>query len=398
MPQGLPSHSNLEFYRKQAKALLRAYRDGDVSAASRLGPSREGSTPGLSDAQHVVAREMGYASWSLLKAAVRAQQDTGEPRIPPEAGGEEPIENPLPAVEPPARTKQRYERDPNVQRWLRTGVESEADSFAPPFLREHRERDWILSSLQGFHAKGLITDVVGVVKAGKEATVYRCVGPDGQAPLAAKIYRPRMFRNLQNDTIYTDGRMPERDRRSRKAMDKKSRRGRSFRMESWIHFEFETQTRLFEAGVDVPEPLDTLGNAILMELIGDGAGAAPMLCDVDLDPAEARNQYERLMQNIELMLACDRVHADLSAYNVLYWKGRSVIIDFAQAVDARSGPDVLHLLSRDVDRLARYFARRGPALEPEGTALDLWSRYTRGALPPAATRTTDTGNAPWSGT
>jgi RIO kinase 1 len=189
-----------------------------------------------------------------------------------------------------------------------------------------------------------------------------------------------MFRNLQNDASYRESRMRGKDRRSAKAMDSKSQRGRSFRIESWIQFEFETQRRLFDAGVCVPQPVDCHGSAILMELIGDAEQAAPRLCDVDLDPSEAPLQFESLIRNIELMLTCDRIHADLSPYNVLYWQGTSVIIDLAQAVDARSGSDVLPFLLRDVDRLARHFVRLGVKADPESVALEMWAKYTRGAL------------------
>ena len=35
------------------------------------------------------------------------------------------------------------------------------------------------------------------------------------------------------------------------------------------------------------------------------------------------------MHKVELFLACDRIHGDLSAYNVLYWQGNVTLIDEA---------------------------------------------------------------------
>jgi ankyrin repeat protein len=55
---------NLEHLRKQAKALLRAANEGDASAKARLPMN----APQLSDAQHVIAKENGFASWPKLKA------------------------------------------------------------------------------------------------------------------------------------------------------------------------------------------------------------------------------------------------------------------------------------------------------------------------------------------
>ena len=53
----------------------------------------------------------------------------------------------------------------------------------------------------------------------------------------------------------------------------------------------------------------------------------------------------------ELSLAHDRIHGDLSAYNVLYWRGAVTLIDFAQAVDPRHNDELYTLLERDIDAL-----------------------------------------------
>jgi ankyrin repeat protein len=66
----LPPRPNLEFYRKQAKALRKAFATGDPAAAARVQAQRPRRTgPGLllSDAQHVIARELGFESWPKLK-------------------------------------------------------------------------------------------------------------------------------------------------------------------------------------------------------------------------------------------------------------------------------------------------------------------------------------------
>ncbi len=256
MHRRLPPRPNIEYYRKQAKALLRAYRENRESARLRVGPSLRGSQLSLADAQGVVAREVGFCSWALLKSAITGKSDLHPATVTPDSG--EPLAKPLPAKGSAQRNragqppKQRYEHDPNVRRWLKARSTPEDRDLFSSFLSGHRERDWIISSLHMFHAKGLITDVVGEVKAGKEATVYRCTAADDRGYLAAKIYRPRMFRNLQNDAVYRENRMADKDRRSRKAMDRMTRRGRAFRMESWIKFEFDTLQRLHKAGADVP--------------------------------------------------------------------------------------------------------------------------------------------------
>lgn len=60
------AHLNLEFYRKQAKALLKAARAGDADAVRRLRVAE----PALHDAQWAVAREQGFPSWPRFKAFI----------------------------------------------------------------------------------------------------------------------------------------------------------------------------------------------------------------------------------------------------------------------------------------------------------------------------------------
>jgi len=66
---------NLEHQRKRARALLKAARAQDPDALSRFAPSRSraASTVSLHDAQRVVARENGFASWARLKSHIRSE-------------------------------------------------------------------------------------------------------------------------------------------------------------------------------------------------------------------------------------------------------------------------------------------------------------------------------------
>lgn len=283
--------------------------------------------------------------------------------------------------------KQSFESSADVQRWLREqAVETEGaiDSpFQPTLLAGRRDSDWVMSSLAQFYTQGLITDVVAMASSGKEATVYCCsTGFDGREPyLAAKIYRPRMFRNLKNDAIYRRNRM-QRDpeghalRNPRRRPGEKSQRVRNLQVSNWIAYEYETQALLYAAGADVPRPVALAGNGVLMEFIGEELHAAPRLHDVALDPDDAPRLFERLVSNLEIWLRCHRIHGDLSPYNILVQDGRLVIIDFAQAVDPRYATDVFDLLERDVERICACFSHYGLRTEPRRIADDLWLRYS----------------------
>jgi ankyrin repeat protein len=69
----LPDRPSLDRFRRQARALQRAVRDGDTAAIARATEHRPGGTPieaatfALVAAQHVVAREYGFASWPRLR-------------------------------------------------------------------------------------------------------------------------------------------------------------------------------------------------------------------------------------------------------------------------------------------------------------------------------------------
>jgi RIO kinase 1 len=257
-------------------------------------------------------------------------------------------------------------------------------AFNPTFTSSRHEREWILNYLGPFYDNKLLIDVLRKVKGGKEANVYCCVAhPDtGLDILAAKVYRPRLFRNLRNDAQYRQGRpilngrgQEVRDRRALLAVHLGTRIGKEMEHTSWLAYEYQTLQMLHAAGGDVPRPLSMGLNTILMEYVGDPLVPAPALNEVTLPHAAARPMFERLLWNVELMLAHGRIHGDLSAYNVLYWAGNFKIIDFPQAIDPASNPDAAGILRRDVTRLCQYFARYGIEADPAAIAADLWARY-----------------------
>ena len=88
--------------------------------------------------------------------------------------------------------------------------------------------------------------------------------------------------------------------------------------------------------------------------------------------------FDRLLENVNLMLERHWVHADLSAYNVLYWEGSATLIDFPQGVDSLRNRRAFDLLLRDVERLCQYFSRYGIRENPGALAGDLWNRCERG--------------------
>lgn len=235
--------------------------------------------------------------------------------------------------------------------------------------------------LRPFLDDGTIAEVLGEVKSGKEGTVYACrANPSlGCRLVAAKVFRAREQRTFRNHALYREG-VVVLNKRDARAARKKTAWGRTFEEASWKCHEYEVLKVLFRAGADVPEPLRLSEHVLLMEYLGDERGAAPKLRETTLDTAEALPIYERLMANVELFLSNDIVHGDLSAYNVLYWRGQATVIDFPQAVDARTNRNALPLLQRDLKNICRYFAGHGIRSDAESIGRGLWRRYMRAQL------------------
>ncbi len=244
------------------------------------------------------------------------------------------------------------------------------------------EQEHIESSLDALLTEGLVKEVLYPVKAGKEATVYCCLaGPAAGAELvAAKVYRPREARNFRNDAIYQEGRGAAFSRRDRLAMEKKSRHGRDVHFGSWVAAEYETLRILRMAGADVPRPISQSNGVLLMEYYGDRGGAAPMLSQVSLPRPEALAAFKRIVRNVALWLRWDRIHADLSPFNILYWQGAPAAIDFPQAIDPRFNHAAQMLLRRDLQNVCRYFARAGVGADPDRIADQMWRGYRRAEL------------------
>lgn len=244
-------------------------------------------------------------------------------------------------------------------------------------MLENLEREMILEVFSAH-----VANVEYRINDGKEATVYCCapmaraedaVG-GSKAMLAAKVYRDRRFRGFANNAQYLDASRIA-DRRMKKAIRNRSRVGRKAAQRLWVDREWDALRRLHGEGVSVPNPLDRAPDAVLMEFLGTDEGPAPPLAQVRLTPEEASVAWDRLIDDVEIMLRCGLVHGDLSAYNVLYHDGRPRLIDLPQAVGVDESVDVFSMFIRDLENLGGYFARQGLEVEPLEVAVRLWAAH-----------------------
>jgi len=285
-----------------------------------------------------------------------------------------------------------------------TAQDDSQQVFHFTYNASRHERGWIVGSLGGFFEQQWLDDVLRLVKGGKEANVYLCQANESahgldQPFLAAKVYRPRRFRNLKNDQLYREGRanLDENgheifDDRMQRAMQLKTEYGRELLHTSWIEHEVATMELLQQAGADVPRVYASGNNAILMDYIGDEEIAAPVLHSVSLSVREARRHFERVLYNIELMLAHGRIHADLSAFNILYWQGEITLIDFPQAIDPQVNRNAFRIFERDVTRICDYFAGQGVRSNPRRLAGDFWKAQRLREIPDVHPALLDAGD------
>jgi RIO kinase 1 len=219
-------------------------------------------------------------------------------------------------------------------------------------------------------------DPLGVLKSGKEAEIFvverTSLDNERHCLLAHKRYRPRSVKSkgelealgfsrassFVNDHVYREGRRFRRSREQR-AVERMTDHGKRILNERWMGFEHDVMTRVWEIGAPVPYPVGFSGDGMLLEYIGDESQAAPTLGQARLTKPEIASAAEQLVDGLRLLMEVGIVHADLSAFNLLWWDDRLSIIDFPQAVDLALNPHGLEFLQRDLDNVAGWFERRG---------------------------------------
>lgn len=239
-----------------------------------------------------------------------------------------------------------------------------------------------MAAIQEFLDEGLITEVLNVVKSGKEATVYRCRAHRslGVQFAIAKVYHAHAHRSFQRAATYEEGRVIL-NGQLRRAVAARTEFGRGVQSSLWVDREFDLLSSLSYAGADVPTPFVCNERAILMEEVGDADGPAVQLQHARLEPAEAPGLLDRLLWNVELLMKENVVHGDLSPFNILYNGGRCTIIDLPQAVDPRQNPHAEKLLERDLTNVVRYFARYDVGeMDPRQMAHNLFELWRHGEL------------------
>ena len=211
--------------------------------------------------------------------------------------------------------------------------------------------------------QNILETVNGCISTGKEANVYHgTLGnkqPKSDAPssvkaisegdAAIKIYKTSILVFKDRDR-YVNGEF-----RFRRGYCKSNPRKM---VKLWAEKEMRNLVRLKQAGIRCPEPLLLRQHVLVMRFLGKNGKAAPKLKEVTLTEDKKREMYWEGITIMRIIYQkCKLVHADLSEYNILYFKGHLYIIDVSQAVE-HDHPNAMRFLQMDCTNMTAFFRRQ----------------------------------------
>jgi len=198
------------------------------------------------------------------------------------------------------------------------------------------------------HFKGLESPIC----IGKESNVFTAKTIDDERVIV-KIYRLEAcdFNEMYNYIKYDP----------RYGHIKKGKRNTVF---VWVQREYRNLMLAREAGVSVPLPIKFVNNILLEEFIGSSTHAAPKL--KDQIPKNLQAFYDEVVVNMKKLHKIKLVHADLSAFNILNFKEKPIIIDMSQSTTLKH-PQAWEFLQRDVRNVCNFFRKHGLKVEEQET-------------------------------
>lgn len=203
-----------------------------------------------------------------------------------------------------------------------------------------------LETLYKLANQGYIDILNGAISTGKEANVLTGI-TDDEKFVAVKIYRIATSDFKKMDYyLKGDPRFNIKTKNKRKIIY------------SWVTKEFKNLTRLESAGVNVPHPITSSNNVLIIEFIGDEDGN-PAQPAKNQPPKDPEDFFNKLLVNLKLFVnEAKLVHGDLSNYNLLNKDEEPVIIDVSQSV-VLDNPISKELLERDINTLVREYTKLG---------------------------------------
>ena len=200
--------------------------------------------------------------------------------------------------------------------------------------------------------QGYFPELRSTIGPGKEAIVFSAAktSRDADGAIAVKIYRletagfKKMYDYLRVDPRFSKlGKTSVGDPRRRTIF-------------SWTEREYRNLLLARDAGVRAPMPLAHKDNILLMEFIGHGFEASPLLKQAR--PHDPEDFAKKCFDMLEAWTRSGMVHGDLSEYNIINHDEEPIFIDFSHSAPLKA-PNSRELLERDVQGLCTYFRKLG---------------------------------------
>jgi RIO kinase 1 len=217
------------------------------------------------------------------------------------------------------------------------------------FRTEHGVFDTFTKrNLFELQSRGFYDEIVGPLEVGKESNVFIAKSKDKK--IIIKIYRvqnadfKRMFQYIKQDPRYD--------------FLKNKRREIIF---SWTQREYKNLIRAERGKVKVPKTIVWKYNILVEEFIGDEEPAPPLK---DAYPEDPEKFFKEIVKEMRKLYKVGLVHGDLSAFNILNYNDKPVLIDFSQSTLVKT-PNSEELLVRDVKNVIQFFKKLGIKAEIE---------------------------------
>ncbi|KAF0978738.1 hypothetical protein FDP41_002558 [Naegleria fowleri] len=205
----------------------------------------------------------------------------------------------------------------------------------------------------------VIENIPGVsttCQGGEEASPNACNNDDEnmlRSDLAIKIYKTSVLEFRDRDRYVTG------DRRFKHGYCKSNPRKM---VGVWAEKELRNLKRMDEVGIRVPKAIALKQHILIMEFIGKGGRCAPRLKDANIPTSRLKPLYLDIIKTMRAMYhKAKLIHADLSEYNILLYKGIPYYIDVSQSVE-HDHPHALEFLRKDCENIKNFFERKGLGL------------------------------------
>uniref|UniRef100_A0A8C4NC89 Serine/threonine-protein kinase RIO3 n=1 Tax=Eptatretus burgeri TaxID=7764 RepID=A0A8C4NC89_EPTBU len=202
---------------------------------------------------------------------------------------------------------------------------------------------------------GVLDSIGGCISTGKESVVLHASGGSLDGTRDPRSYAVKVFKTslneFQNRSHYI--------RDDYRFKDRFSKLNPRKIIHLWAEKECRNLHRMRHVGLRCPEVLLLKKHVLVISFIGEGCVPAPKLVEVKLNPQEMQEAYGQVRQMMRtLYQECHLVHADLSAYNLLWFVGQVWMIDVSQSVDT-THPHALEFLYRDCRNVTQFFQKAG---------------------------------------